>query len=36
MMFKQLGWPGLVTAGSPASSLEVNSVTLRIFIDVSE
>lgn len=36
MMLEQLVWQRLVTAGSPASSSEVNCVSLRIFIDVSE
>lgn len=36
MMFKPPGWQRLVTAGSPASSSEVNCMTLRLFMDVSE
>lgn len=36
MIFKQLIWQRLVTAGSPASSSEVNCVSLHIFRDVSE
>lgn len=35
MMF-YLGWPRLVTAGSIASSSEVNAITFRIYTDVSE
>ena len=35
MMF-YLGWLRLVTAGSVTSSSEVNAMTFRIYIDVSE